>query len=200
MCFIHLSPAYILNDLFLVQSWAFFAHTNHASFLYMKSNHRSRHRILIYHQSNHHSRFFFFLSMNWSLYLCDLDVSYFSRKQLDWWDWVFSSHYIILFFSELFIIFRFLGFKKTIQLDKKHLVGLIDQYNNGSFSWDDFSSVVKEAHATRMGSPKKRIIIADRPKEEDYFYANPYECLQLLDEPWRSTWCLHVCTQFKLPT
>ncbi|XP_059452547.1 rhamnogalacturonan I rhamnosyltransferase 1-like [Corylus avellana] len=82
---------------------------------------------------------------------------------------------------------RFLGFKKTVQLDKKHLVGLIDQYNNGSFSWDDFSSVVKEAHANRMGSPKKRVIISDRPKEEDYFYANPYECLQLLDEPWRIT-------------
>jgi hypothetical protein len=115
------------------------------------------------------------------------------KKQLDWWDWVFSSHDIIIFFSELFINFRFLGFKKTIQLDKKHLVGLIDQYINGSFSWDEFSSVVKEAHATRMGNPKKRIIIADRPKEEDYFYANPYECLQLLDEPWRSTWCLSSC-------
>lgn len=82
---------------------------------------------------------------------------------------------------------RFLGFKETIQLDKKLLVALLDQYNEGSFSWDDFSSVVKEAHANRMGSPKKRVRIPDRPKEEDYFYANPYECLQLLDEPRRST-------------
>lgn len=94
---------------------------------------------------------------------------------------------ISYYFFQIISHFRFLGFKKTIQLDKKNLVGLIDQYSNGSFSWDDFSSVVKEAHANRMGSPKKRVIIPDRPKEEDYFYANPYECLQLLDEPWRST-------------
>ncbi|GKU97434.1 hypothetical protein SLEP1_g10579 [Rubroshorea leprosula] len=82
---------------------------------------------------------------------------------------------------------RFLGFKKTISVDRKLLVGLVDQYNNGSISWDEFSSIVKEVHANRMGSPKKRNAIPDRPKEEDYFYANPHECLQLLDEPLRST-------------
>jgi hypothetical protein len=81
--------------------------------------------------------------------------------------------------------FRFLGFKKTILLDRKLLVNLVDQYNNRSLSWDDFSSIVKEAHANRVGSPKKRVIFPDRPREEDYFYANPYECLQLLDEPLR---------------
>ena len=73
---------------------------------------------------------------------------------------------------------RFLGFKKTIQLDRKLLVDLIDQRKNGSLSWDEFSSIVKEAHADRMGSPKKRVVISERPKEEDYFYANPNECLQ----------------------
>ncbi|KAG8384567.1 hypothetical protein BUALT_Bualt04G0131200 [Buddleja alternifolia] len=72
---------------------------------------------------------------------------------------------------------RYLGFKKTILLDRRVLVGLIDQYNNGSLSWDEFSSSVKEAHANRMGSPKKRVAIFDKPKEEDYFYANPQECL-----------------------
>ncbi|XVF20873.1 hypothetical protein REPUB_Repub12eG0040600 [Reevesia pubescens] len=82
---------------------------------------------------------------------------------------------------------RFLGFKKTILLDRKLLVNLIDQYQNGSLSWDEFSLTVKEVHADRMGSPKKRIVILDRPKEEDYFYSNPHECLQLLDEPLRST-------------
>uniref|UniRef100_A0A2P2NJX9 O-fucosyltransferase family protein n=1 Tax=Rhizophora mucronata TaxID=61149 RepID=A0A2P2NJX9_RHIMU len=82
---------------------------------------------------------------------------------------------------------RFLGFKKTVLLDRKLLVGLIDQYNQGSLSWDELSSTVKEAHANRMGSPKTRAVIPDRPKEEDYFYANPHECLQLLDEPLRST-------------
>lgn len=83
--------------------------------------------------------------------------------------------------------FRFLGFKKTVLLDRRLLIGLIEQFSSGSLSWDEFSSIVKEAHADRMGSPKKRVSIADKPKEEDYFYSNPHECLQLLDEPLRST-------------
>ncbi|KAK7266593.1 hypothetical protein RIF29_19242 [Crotalaria pallida] len=82
---------------------------------------------------------------------------------------------------------RFLGFKKTILPDRRLLVRLIDQYNNGSLSWDEFSFVVKKSHVNRMGSPKRRVLIPDRPKEEDYFYSNPQECLQLLDEPLRST-------------
>ncbi|KAL8132274.1 hypothetical protein AgCh_007957 [Apium graveolens] len=73
---------------------------------------------------------------------------------------------------------RFLGFRKTILLDRKLLVDLIDQYNHGSLNWDEFSSAVKEVHSDRMGNPTKRLVIADRPKEEDYFYANPDECLQ----------------------
>ncbi|OWM84703.1 hypothetical protein CDL15_Pgr027490 [Punica granatum] len=81
---------------------------------------------------------------------------------------------------------RFLGFKKTISLDRKLLVNLIDRYTNGLLSWDEFSSAVKEAHVLRMGSPRERVVIPDRPKEEDYFYSNPYECLQLLDEQVRS--------------
>ncbi|OAY56967.1 rhamnogalacturonan I rhamnosyltransferase 1 [Manihot esculenta] len=77
---------------------------------------------------------------------------------------------------------RFLGFKKTTLLDRKLLVGLIDEYNKGSLSWDEFSASVMEVHADRMGSPKTRVIIPAKPKEEDYFYANPCECLQLSDE------------------
>ncbi|KAI3820914.1 hypothetical protein L1987_08468 [Smallanthus sonchifolius] len=76
---------------------------------------------------------------------------------------------------------RHLGFKKTILLDRKLLVELIDKYTSNSLSWDEFSSAVKEAHANRMGNPTKRLIIPDRPKEEDYFYANPEECLQPSD-------------------
>lgn len=82
---------------------------------------------------------------------------------------------------------RFLGFKKTILLDRKLLVDLIDQYSSGSLSWDEFSSAVKETHADRMGNPTKRLVIPDRPKEEDYFYANPEECLELSDEQLSST-------------
>ncbi|KAM0942595.1 putative GDP-fucose protein O-fucosyltransferase [Dioscorea sansibarensis] len=74
---------------------------------------------------------------------------------------------------------RFLGFKKTILLDRKLLVDLIDQYQAGSLNWDEFSASVKAAHANRMGMPSRRIVLRDRPKEEDYFYANPQECLAL---------------------
>ncbi|RRT73912.1 hypothetical protein B296_00032914 [Ensete ventricosum] len=81
---------------------------------------------------------------------------------------------------------RYLGFKKTIRLDRKLLVELIDQYSKGTIGWDDFSSLVKAAHANRMGRPTRRAVIADRPKEEDYFYANPQECLQQPDKPWTS--------------
>ncbi|XP_068304602.1 rhamnogalacturonan I rhamnosyltransferase 1-like [Pyrus communis] len=81
---------------------------------------------------------------------------------------------------------RFLGFKKTVLLDRRLLIGLIEQFSTGSLSWDEFSYIVKEAHAERMGSPKKRVLIPDKPKEEDYFYSNPHECLQLLDGPLRT--------------
>nr|GEV76387.1 GDP-fucose protein O-fucosyltransferase [Tanacetum cinerariifolium] len=77
---------------------------------------------------------------------------------------------------------RFLGFKKTILLDRRLLVDLIDKYTTGSLNWDEFSTGVKEAHAQRMGNPTKRLVIPDRPKEEDYFYANPEECLQPSDD------------------
>ncbi|XP_010257916.1 PREDICTED: uncharacterized protein At1g04910-like [Nelumbo nucifera] len=77
---------------------------------------------------------------------------------------------------------RFLGFKKTILLDRKLLVDLIDQYNDGLLDWNKFSFLVKEAHENRMGSPTRRVVIPDRPKEEDYFYANPQECLGHSDE------------------
>lgn len=68
------------------------------------------------------------------------------------------------------------------------MIGLIDKYESGELSWDQFSELVKEAHADRMGHPKKRLIIPDRPKEEDYFYSNPYECFESGDDqPLRST-------------
>lgn len=61
------------------------------------------------------------------------------------------------------------------------MVGLIDRFNDGTMSWDEFSSNVKELHSDRMGGPKRRIVISDKPKEEDYFYANPEECLALTE-------------------
>ncbi|XP_042470997.1 rhamnogalacturonan I rhamnosyltransferase 1-like isoform X2 [Zingiber officinale] len=78
---------------------------------------------------------------------------------------------------------RYLGFKKTILLDRKRLVDLIDQYTNGTLSWDEFSWSVKATHTERMGNPSRRVVIPDRPKEEDCFYANPQECLPQPDKP-----------------
>ncbi|KAI4374505.1 hypothetical protein MLD38_012491 [Melastoma candidum] len=77
---------------------------------------------------------------------------------------------------------RFLGFKKTIVLDRRLLVELIDQYSVGALSWDEFSSAVKEAHSNRMGNRSKRLVIPEKPKEEDYFYTNPYECFEPSEE------------------
>ncbi|XP_060172622.1 rhamnogalacturonan I rhamnosyltransferase 1-like isoform X3 [Lycium barbarum] len=80
------------------------------------------------------------------------------------------------------ILCRHLGFRKTILLDRNLLVDLIDQYNDGSFTWNEFSTAVKEAHAEHMGNPTKRLVIPDRPKEEDYFYSNPWECFEPSNE------------------
>ncbi|XP_019059373.1 PREDICTED: uncharacterized protein At1g04910-like [Tarenaya hassleriana] len=72
---------------------------------------------------------------------------------------------------------RYLGFKRTILLDRKRLVELIDLHQNKTISWEQFSVAVREAHDQRMGEPTRRRVISDKPKEEDYFYANPQECL-----------------------
>lgn len=63
-------------------------------------------------------------------------------------------------------------------LERKLLVELIDQYKNGTMGWDQFCSAVKEAHKDRVGKPALRSVVPGKPKEEDYFYTNPHECLQ----------------------
>nr|BAG93245.1 unnamed protein product [Oryza sativa Japonica Group] len=77
---------------------------------------------------------------------------------------------------------RYLGFKKTVLLDRKLIVELVDQYKNGTMRWNHFSSAVKASHSSRMGAPSRRQMIPDKPKEEDYFYANPHECLHQPEE------------------
>ncbi|KAJ7953959.1 O-fucosyltransferase family protein [Quillaja saponaria] len=77
---------------------------------------------------------------------------------------------------------RYLGFKKTILLDRKLLVNIIDRFKNDTMSWDEFSVSVKAAHADRMGNPTRRLEVPGKPKEEDYFYSNPQECLSPVDE------------------
>ncbi|KAH7290848.1 hypothetical protein KP509_30G066400 [Ceratopteris richardii] len=72
---------------------------------------------------------------------------------------------------------RYLGYRKTILLDRQKLVGLLDQYNNSTLDWVLFAARVQEIESELMGAPRQRKVIAERPKEEEYFYANPVECL-----------------------
>ena len=72
---------------------------------------------------------------------------------------------------------RYLGFKKSILPDRKKLVELLDLHQNGTLPWNDFALAIRKAHEKRMGQPFHRRVIPDKPKEEDYFYANPQECL-----------------------
>lgn len=50
-------------------------------------------------------------------------------------------------------------------------------HHNGTLSWDEFTDAVRLVHEKKTGRPTQRRVIADKPKEEDYFYANPQECL-----------------------
>ncbi|GAU51564.1 hypothetical protein TSUD_414210 [Trifolium subterraneum] len=72
---------------------------------------------------------------------------------------------------------RYSNFRKTILLDRKKLVELVDMHQNGTLKWNEFADSVKLVHEKRIVQPTRRKVIMDRPKEEDYFYANPYECL-----------------------
>ncbi|KAH9573609.1 hypothetical protein CY35_01G009200 [Sphagnum magellanicum] len=74
---------------------------------------------------------------------------------------------------------RYTGFQNTILFDKKRVVELVDQYTNGTIKWEDFSTAIRQSHQTRIGTPTVREVIPGQPKEEDYFYANPQECLCL---------------------
>lgn len=75
------------------------------------------------------------------------------------------------------MICRYLGFKKTLQLDRRKIVELIDLHKNNTLSWDEFSAALKSTHERKVGEPSHRRVMKNKPKEEEYFYANPHECL-----------------------
>ncbi|KAG5383691.1 hypothetical protein IGI04_035161 [Brassica rapa subsp. trilocularis] len=63
--------------------------------------------------------------------------------------------------------------------EEKRLLELLDLHDNKTLSWDQSAVYVKEVHeGRRMGEPAHRKVISDKPKEEDYFYANPHEMHQ----------------------
>ncbi|KAL1806304.1 hypothetical protein ACET3Z_029372 [Daucus carota] len=72
---------------------------------------------------------------------------------------------------------RYLGFRKTLQLNRRKIVELIDLHKNNTLSWDEFSAALKSTHKKKVGEPSHRKVMRSKPKEEDYFYANPHECL-----------------------
>ena len=78
---------------------------------------------------------------------------------------------------KIFLICKYLGFKKTILLDQNSLLPLLDMHHNRTLSWNVFVVAVALVHEKRMGQLAHRSVIVDKPKEEDYFYANPQECL-----------------------
>lgn len=81
---------------------------------------------------------------------------------------------------------RYLGYKKTILLNRKAIVEQIDQLKNGTITMGEFSLGLREAHEERTGTPFTRRQNPGFPKEEDYFYANPQECLCAPDVPFAS--------------
>jgi hypothetical protein len=64
-----------------------------------------------------------------------------------------------------------------VLLDRRKLVELIDLYSSKTISWEDFTSFVQEVDRGHVVQPSCRRKLESKPKEEDYFYANPHECL-----------------------
>ncbi|KAK9123718.1 hypothetical protein Sjap_013320 [Stephania japonica] len=67
----------------------------------------------------------------------------------------------------------FKGYRKTLNPDRKHLVKLVDEMDEGLISWKEVSLEVKKLHSDRQGAPHKRQPGLHR-KTEEAFYANPY--------------------------
>ncbi|KAK9123737.1 hypothetical protein Sjap_013339 [Stephania japonica] len=67
----------------------------------------------------------------------------------------------------------FKGYRKTLNPDRKHLVKLVDEMDEGLISWKEVSLEVKKLHSVKQGAPHKTQPGLHR-KTEEAFYANSY--------------------------
>lgn len=82
---------------------------------------------------------------------------------------------------------RFDGFKTTISPDRRSIVKLVDEYDEGKITWKMFRSKVEKLHKDRVGGPNYREP-GEFPKLEESFYANPLPgCIcETMNKEWIS--------------
>ena len=69
----------------------------------------------------------------------------------------------IWFFCSCLVLLR------SILLDWRKLLELLDMHENKALSWDDFVKVVRLAHERTLGQPASRNVVPDKPEEEEFF-------------------------------